>query len=589
MIHLSHHSLYFVFDSLNDCHYTDTLLKLGPEAYLWHELKPTGKAHILLSVTAPAPGGQLQVRTFDSASTEFLMLQNNLFLTTKKLPDAILKDSTAQAHCHSFSQLNRSGDFLTWLGACAEKNKGRSIALLIAYDAFASIQGTGDVNALPSNCTTLIRLPAEAGKLAQGLLGNRALRQAFPQLEDSLGGSQEPLMSALSRRLGDQMLCLFQQEQDVRNLLLRQAVVDPEGTDSVEQLRDQAACLHLLRRHRRLHLLHSRYSDPAQIVPLSTLSADWKNYRKALGDLARAQRAACPNGSMEDALAAQGLIPTPSSAAGSPPFCHPVYTGVLTRDLYHLQELLRGRNVPADLRAVDFREILKLTTLWNRPRNSQIMAYVQAFCDGACSAVGDGQWDIVQDMLLLLQFCAEQVCAQDSQNCSLSHVLSLGSEILTLARNMAAADRIDRYLHYNAAPAALQNFAAYSQKVHDTVAREHLTYEQAVLFTKRSMLRLKISRFHEHGVTPEQLAADLAQIQASYDQATSQGMYLRTPVRPEPAAQTTPQPPASGQAASHEDHSRAWQKVLQDHYIPESVPPPEEDDDLDYEEVEDAK
>lgn len=553
-MHLSHHPTYFVFDNLKDCHYTDTLMALRPEAYLWHELKRDRKADIALFVSMQ--NQQLRVRTFDTASAEFVTTQNKVFWgSTKKLSAQTVENSTVSPGTIVMSYLNRGEDFLRWLGENAEKNSSLTIALAVSHDAFDALIATGDITSLPQNCFTMIRLPADAAGLEPLLLKDSALLRTYPTLAQCLQTIEEPLMTVLNRQLKDRIISLHHQEEDVRNMLLRHTVCTDGAPDTMDQLRDQAAYLHLCRKYNRLYLLSSAFDDNPCTAPyLSTLSADLETFRKKLRDRTALLRIEYPHGTIEDAMRAKGLISDVSQD-------HLVYTDPLAINLYALRSQWLADDLPDALCNVDFGQILKLATLWNKPRNALVLEQAAIFCDRARNAMTHRYWDIAFDALYLLSFCADLVCAPASEDENLKKIFSLGLEILNNANSIAVSNKLQSYFtDLPSAASSVPNVAALLTHLHDSFESQESSTLEIDLHMKRLMLRQKISSFYTPDISPEERSNTLNAIQREYDRIHTQANQHRPPLKTTPVPTPAPQPAYTESAAATGEEKPAPEK-----------------------------
>lgn len=521
-------NLSFVFDRSDDCHYTPTLLRLDPEAFLWFELTRDHQADLVLSVSCP--NSVPRVRTFDAASAQLLQQDTKYhwFIAPQPMADELFRSRSINLSVRSLSELKQAQSFLTWLAETAEINRSRRIALLADHEALPVLLKTGSLNALPSNCTTVVRLPADAAALENALLKQKDLSNAFPQISQALERSLTPMMSALGLTMADQLLCLYDRPEDVRNLLQLHAIRDDSCTDSPAQLEDQARCLYLLRKHRRLFLLSSSFSDaPVRLPALSKLSGQLNQLNEPLRRRTAELRARHPRLSIDKALVMEQLIP--GSAPGST-FANQdqtiVFCDDLANNLHAMQKQLHAAAVPGEFReAAQSAELDRLSILWNKPRNSLVLASADQFCDKARRAIERERWDELRTALYLLRFCSGQVCAEPAQNENLKEVLQLGSEVLDLLNHIATSGWINDTLSgmHTSSGGKQSSIAEYTQLLHNAAVREGLNQQQITLLTKRLLLQQKVEAFWSSGLAqdPERLADELSQLQNNYEKALS--------------------------------------------------------------------
>ena len=521
-------SLSFVFDRSDDCHYTSTLLRLDPEAFLWFELTRDHQADLVLSVSCP--NSVPRVRTFDAASAQLLQQDTKYhwLMAPKSMADELFRNRSISVSVRSLSELKQAQSFLTWLAEAAEINRSRRIALLADHEALPVLLKTGSLDSLPSNCSTVLRLPADAAALENALLKQKDLSSAFPQISQALERSLTPMMSALDLTMADQLLCLHDRPEDVRNLLQLHALRDDSCTDSPAQLDDQARCLYLLRKHRRLFLLSSSFSDaPTRLPTLTKLSGQLNQLHGPLRSRTAELRAKHPDLTIDKALALEQLIP--ANAPGSTcamqdqtiRFCDD-----LSSNLYAMQRQLLAASVPSEFReAAQSAGLGNLSILWNKPRNGHVLAAADQFCDKARRAIDHERWDELRIALYMLRFCSGQVCAEPAQNENLREVLQLGSEVLDLSNHIATSGWINDTLSgmQTGSGGKQSSIAEYTQLLHNDVVRKGLNQQQITLLTKRLLLQQKVEAFCTGSLAqdPERLADELSQLQRSYEKALS--------------------------------------------------------------------
>lgn len=518
----------FVFDRSDDCHYTSTLLRLDPEAFLWFELTRDHQADLVLSVSCP--NSVPRIRTFDAASAQLLQQDTKYhwLMAPKPMADELFLNRSINLSVRNLSELKQAQSFLTWLAETAEINRSRRIALLADHEALPVLLKTGSLDSLPANCTTVLRLPADAAALENVLLKQKDLSNAFPQIRQALERSLTPMMSALELTMADQMLCLHDRPEDIRNLLQLHALRDDSCTDSSTQLEDQARCLYLLRKHRRLFLLSSQFTDaPARLPALSKLSGQLNQLHEPLRRRTAELRARHPSLSIDKALAMEQLIPanTPGSTCARQDQTI-IFHDDLSSNLHAMQRQLLAAAVPAEFReTAQSAELGNLRILWNKPRNGHVLASADQFCDKARRAIDHERWDELQIALYMLRFCSGQVCAEPAQNENLKEVLQLGSEVLDLTNHIATSGWINDTLSgmHTSSGGKQSSIAEYTQMLHNAAVREGLNQQQITLLTKRLLLQQKVEAFCTGSLAqdPERLADELSQLQHNYEKALS--------------------------------------------------------------------
>lgn len=582
-MYLSSHSVQFVFDRTDDCHYTHSLLKLGPEAFLWFELKQHQLADLVLSVTCRK--GIPQLRIFDTASATLLSQQTNHWIFA---PQPVITEEVLRSQSISPSIRKLPDGFLPWLAKCAAINKHRKIALLVSCDAVEPLMQTGSLEDLPPNCITLLRFPADADSLTELLLSSPSLADFFPQIRQALERSRMPLMPALRLTMDEQMICFHDRAQDIQNMLLLHAIRDASITDSVEQLCDQAQYLYLLRKYRRLYLLGDRFPDnPAYLPTLSVMEQQLPEYHAAVRTRTSELRRSYPDIPIDKALQLEQLIPAGSLTDSCFDSDHTiVFSGALTNSLYRLQKSLRSGKVPPEvLNTADTSMFPDLYTLWNKPRSSMILKAADLFCDCAHDAIKHERWYALTLSLYMLRFCSSQVCAGPEQNENLKKVLTLGEDVIHKANHIASSSWINGMLSGIKPPSSsgISNIAEYTQMIHDAAFREDLNQDQIELLTKRLLLEETVNTFYRQEISPAQQTDTLLQLQQIYEQSLSKAKQKSKPAAeaPIPKAAGVPAAAPASHETTFEDDLRITRQLLYRNHMPGGVPCPEDEDDYD--------
>lgn len=477
---------HFVFDADHDPHYTDSLLKLSPAAYLWYELRRQHGADNILFVNLH--NGSIRAEVFDTQSNQILRPQKKGFFGLRKTEDA------PQAVAHAVCQLAELGQqedtFLDWLlnDACP---KNKKTALVFSHDAFTRLctkssgyvisQLKQQIQSPTGRCIIVIRLPVKADELARVMLPGDG-QKAFPVLWDLFDGvrgatigNREALMTALERQLGRQMTQMCLCPDDTMRLLLHHAVTD--GADTLEQLEDQAEYLDLCRRYRVGLLAPDTPAD--RFAPVSRLELsnrlDTPGFRDQLRQHTAKLRQKYPDGTLADALREARKLPQMP-----PPF--PVYQDELARNILGLDlpdTFPRKAACAADLD----RARRDLTTLWNKPRNQLVCEAANTFCAEARSAIESRDWDTLGDVLHLLSFCGKQVCADTDHNDNLQNIINLGTDTIRQSKYLFTDHTFAR--------------SAVAQQVHETVEWG----DRHNLQTLRALLRENIAVFDKPDIS----------------------------------------------------------------------------------------
>ena len=550
---MRNYPVYFVFDGVNDSHYTDTLLELGPEAYLWHEIRRRQKTDIILF--ASRQNKEIVVRTFDACSAKFL--------APRKVMSGVLKWLTAEPEDGEENKVVRNscalpeleqklrGPFAPWFKKAAGQSD-RNIALVISWDVFAELNQDGILQELPDNCTLLVRLAMDAEELEKALLTDRTLAEAFPQIGGCLGGSPEPLLTVLDRQLDGRMIRLDDQESDVRNMLLRQAFTAGELPQPLKDLQDQAAVLHLCRQHRCLHLIDPDFRDVKnEAIALEDIfrRPGASKFRKALERRAAEFRTRYPESSMSEALQAEGWI-------GDKPCEAVTYQDELARDVRDL--VLPEDFLERSVQSAALEQIKRdLTTLWNCPCNAYVRDEAKLICARIRRAIMEKDWETLSCGLELLEFCGKHICIGQDQNDNLKNIFTLGREVLELSGFVGAKKKI-----------ASNDYEKYTSMAIDYGDRKNLE-------ALRTCLRDEISVFNKPDISPEEVRAKMersverkkeALARVEEDIRTAQEQQKDTQIQQKYLIDDAPAPARENYDA--EQGRRSAEKLLRNNFIP---------------------
>lgn len=489
------HFLHFVFDYRNELHYTENLLVLEPEAYLWHELRRQG-TDIALFVAERGSG--ITLEAFDSASAEVLKPEKKGFFQISKAPS--LEEQRAVHHTYTLRDIDEEEDtLLEWLLERPEQKglKKKRTALVLSLEGFTVLWQQSNpkvrqrllrqIERPDGQCILILRLPLQTKALEEAFFGkSELLPQLCPGIGKAMEGPREPLMEALRRQLGDRMVS-FHRAEDTLNMLLRQALEEGKFPDSLRELEEQAAYLRL------------RYPHMGPAVKRRDLYEQLRQpgFREELRRRTAQLRQKYPELTVAEALKADGLTAADRVALE--------YDDPLVRNLTNLylpeEFFSQAEDGPA------LREALAgikqdFSTLWNRRRSAAVCRWADAFYSEARTAGAQGDWDTLRDALQLLRFCGEQICAAPEQEEALDVIFEIGKTVLDLSYNQFQEKNFRTLFRPTQAPTGwYADKLKTAQIFHDDVAR--IGREDAVmqLHTFRTTLQTLISQFHERKIS----------------------------------------------------------------------------------------
>ena len=490
------HYLHLVFDHANDFHYTDNLLVLDGEAYLWYVLRRQYHFETVIFVRNTAEG--IRVKTFDSDSEQALKVREGGILSFfKARPEAPAQH--VESRSFRLKELETSEtELLDWLLALTKKKelKKKKTAFAMTLGAFEKVYRASEesgrqellerIRRPDGRSVLILRLTPQAERLEEAFLGKDAvLPQLSQDIAKALSGLKEPLTAVLDRQLPGQLVCLHQVEE-ARNMLLHRAVMKDEWPDSLEALEDQAAylqacCSGVTRRRE----VYGQLQDAG--------------FREELREKAAQLRQKCPGLSMEKALVSEGLLPEQEKGLTAE------YDDPLVRSLQSLQ--LPAAFPKYSQWAGGLERIRKnYRTLWNRPRNALVMGKAELFCREANAACQRQDWDTANDALQLLRFCGEQICAAEKQEAALSFLFDHGETLINLSVNVFWTHH-QRYLFESdhIPEGSYADQMKWEQEMTRRIQDASLDTDQLNLHILRSALQSSIVAFSKREVSDEVL------------------------------------------------------------------------------------
>lgn len=415
--------LHFILDDEDDIHFTDSLIAMEAKPFVWYELRRQDVARSILLFEL-GPEGELRIDVFDTESKKFL-----LHLRRGQPDEGRRKARANSIDCSTFTlaelQLSEENLLSRLLSAASARPSGRRVALVFTAEAFEQVcrrtdrSGSEWLNRLmdssPGKCILCIRLPLRADRLQSLLLKDFTdcilLTTVYRQLRTVIEGPREALLNALETLSGIHIFRFDRCPNEMRNLLLRQALTDPEPADTLQQLTEQGAYLEQCRRHgtglpatdspEKLRIPRSRRSISEMVRKTGFREALRKEYPAGLQEIPRTQ---APFPAFDDELArlVQALeLPEecPNKAEWAP----------------IIKEIHRN-----------------LTTLWNKPRNPGILQIAAELCRSGRAALGKKNWHSMEEVLVLLDFFAEKVCAPPELDQELTSLWEIGRELIAL-------------------------------------------------------------------------------------------------------------------------------------------------------------
>lgn len=433
--------LHLVFDYDHDFHYTDTLLTLDTEAYLWYTMRCRYRYDAAIFASETNSGICLQV--FDNGSQYVLKPQQsglfNLFASRSPEPCRV------QPKAFRLQELGTSEEgLLGWLleRTEAKELKNKRVALVFSLEAFEAVYRASrerDKQRLlkrekdPDGHSILVlRISPQPRDLEKIFLAEGAI---LPQISDevrkALDGPREPLLNALKRQMRGQ-LDFFYQIDDALNMLVHYALTEDVWEDTLQALRDQADYLQFI-----YGCAAVKPEDSPAIPPRHREIAEQlrsAEFRETLRVQAAQLRDRYPSLPVLEAMKREELLPEDYGETTMVP----EYDDSLTRNI-------RSLCLPEDFLAIPeyrhWQDTLvqvksNFRTIWNYPRIQVVCTAAGSFYKEVCGSARRGEWETLNDALQLLQFCGEHICDKAEQGSALSRILKNGMIVLDLSHNI---------------------------------------------------------------------------------------------------------------------------------------------------------
>lgn len=433
---------YFVhlfFDYDHDTHYTDTLLALEPQAYLWYKLKLNHGFDAVLFFDKDYE--DLKVQTFEGFSKQ-LVEKKGFF-------DTVLKKSEDFWEIENCSQtLKRDFNLEDLLKIIERKElRGKKIAFCVTLPALELLCERSDERAVerlkrkvenPDGKSILVvEISPQPSKIREAFLGEKSiLPKLSAKISAALNGAQEPITEALRRQMGGQII-YGHRIDDALNMLLRIAAGKSDWDDSLEDLKRQATYLQLcFNTWGQLLLEPEKEYNSAVRVKHRELYEQLKNsdFRSLVRKETKKLSKKYPELSIEEAMMEEKLISKNSHNLSS----LPEYDDPLVRNIRNLYVSDRFMGC---YEYEKWREQLSgikrnFSVFWNKPLNFITYNKAEAFYKYANSACINGDKNTFSDALEMLSFCGEQICAGVDKCENLAVILDYGKNIVELSENI---------------------------------------------------------------------------------------------------------------------------------------------------------
>ena len=499
--------LHYVLDTTYGDHFTDDMLRLSPEAFLWHQLKEHCEFEAVVFLSGKSDRVQLTVydmaseqfckqtkqSAFESCNTPEVGIQRHCFLSnTLEIPDAGL-----------FSRLRKrpkddaiisNENLLNWLIKSQKNQRSTKTALVISAELLEALYQNypkkirealelGNKGGFQG--ILVIRLPRDAKKLQEAFQHDRYLSQ----LDDDIaavtcGREHRPLLKMLQEHLSGRLVDFGNCTAETENMLLYEALESGNGLDSPEQLRDQANYL---------CLGHCYETDPdLQLPPTFEREALYKIlknpvFRNQLRQTVAQLRQADDSAHLETLMCAHYSPRTDGFEPGKI-----YYSDKLVNRVHGLPAvdpaLAPLSNVPTQLYRT-------LRTLWNTPRNPQVCEMIKYCCKQIDTAHSQQDLGTFHDALLVLKVCTRYLCAPPEMDNLLKDLFTAAKSVMELSQECfnTRQARQDVYQvqtgYHNGDTKTVNRFLGSSDLQHKEfilgVTREELHYKITIFDTEQ--------------------------------------------------------------------------------------------------------
>ena len=431
--------IHLFFDYDHDIHYTDTMLALESEAYLWYKLRLNNGFDAALFLNYEF--GELKIQTFDGFSKQ--LAEKKGFL------DSVLKKSESDWEINSCIQpAKKEFTFEDILKISERKElKNKKIAFVLSMSALDYLYNNSDdcavekikrkIETPDGKSIMVIKIPPMTSKIREAFLGeNSVLPMISRKTMAVLKGAQEPLTDALRRQMKEQIVYGYRID-DAFNMLLKIAAEKGDWTDSLEDMRKQAEYLQLsynicgklvleqrrgssssmFIKHRELYE-QLKTSDIKQLVRNEIKNLESKYQGFTVGDAMR-----------EEKLLPKKELCYPSVLENDDPIVRNIKTLSISEKFEKCYEYEKW--------CEQLERIKKnFSTFWNKPLNCLSYSKAEFFCNYVRKACENGDRETFSDALEMLAFCSEQLCAGVDKCENLAVILDYGKSIVELSENV---------------------------------------------------------------------------------------------------------------------------------------------------------
>lgn len=567
------HYLHYVLDIACQTHYTGDMMKLSPSAFLWHELKECRGFDGVAFITSE--NQKLRMKVFDAESEQlFRSEKKGLFSSQKEVTPRI------QPERFPLSELKKSDkEMLRLLLERQKKAKNKKTAMVCTAEALEVLYRNADekdrallrdeVAGKSNQGILVVTLPESAEQLQRTLSPMSCLAEvdsAVAQLQNSL--VRRPLLSLLEEQLAGRFVDLSDSQSHMENMLLYDTLMNGDGEDSLEEIKNQAKYLQLCCQYR----VKTRLIPDQPVTPdLLTRSLRDNSFRHRLRQEVDGLLQQEPGTSVEHLFLKEFRQQIESGGE-----LRIGYADDLVARVAALPALQEDCDVVWSLKKVPQNLCTALKTLWNMPRNQTVCDMIETCCGTLHSACAEEDWDTVTDALLLLQLCTRYLCVPPRMEENLKNLFQSGEEVLSLSAEcfrLRSDQQQFRQIHQGK---TRDRLTMLQDKIYD--GSKTLDQNIYYLKVKRADLHDKIVFFNAKERDPQEISDFLSQKLQQLEQkkekermvqatiADTQSVVEAMPDKPVEALWQEEEPPAEKREINWKSlvGTRPWEEVTEE-------------------------
>lgn len=433
--------VHLILDHDHDVHYTDNMLCLKSNAYLWYKLRTQYGFNVIVFAEKTDDGDDIDFYTWDEYSNSLLGTEKKkLFGAQKKQTEGM---DSIQYNCVSME--NIGFDYILKFTKKNEVKKNR-IAFVMSIDALNYLYRNSDEKTIEKLRERIksgegysilaVKVPPKPYKISQAFLKeDSVLPKISDKVNKALSGEREPVMEVLERHMKEQIVCSYQID-DVLNMLISRAFKDEDWSMSLEEMKEAAYYIEICYNYYGRIITEPTDPGVSVFVKHSELYEDIcsRDFIEKVREQINRLKEKYPAFSIKDAMKIEKLIPeTPCKLTEVLQYDEPIVRNIKALSIPSKFKTFgewKKWNGQLDQIKRDF------GTFWNKPLNSIVLNAADKFYNFLKNAFTAGDKDMIDTSLKMLQFCGEQLCASDSDNKLIKEIVNVGENILKLTENI---------------------------------------------------------------------------------------------------------------------------------------------------------